>query len=346
MIHTTNTRPLLPPAKATMTTIYSCPSICPPHSKHWNPFVNPTTQTPNPLPCPQGRRLPGLTALPMSPPSASAATFCLICPHRGPVSQASQAHFCPEASQGLCIYWLVKLNVLTMVPLPENICCASTNVKKYEERSLGTLKRREASKRHRLSMPSKPTLCGEPSSAMAFWSGPLSRRTCQGLPLPVCFLLLPVLPGASPSCCWQQVTPVSRFQTLAEQPPCSPQRYQHPSQGALPWGPAHGAPPPTLSALRTVTPIPYAPVLGEAAFWVPLLLFSILQPLWFLVISVKILVWFLLFHLDPDWCKQVFNKYLVNKLKARYCTKHGSYGSNRDIKAVFMKLCIYLWQVL
>lgn len=136
MIHMTNTWPLLPPAKATMTTIYSCPSICPPHSKHWNPFVNPTTQTPNPLPCPQGRRLPGLTALPMSPPSASAATFCLICPHRGPVSQASQAHFCPKASQGLCIYWLVKLEVLTMVPLPENICCASTNVNKYEERSL------------------------------------------------------------------------------------------------------------------------------------------------------------------------------------------------------------------
>lgn len=239
MIHMTNTWPLLPPAKATMTTIYSA-LLFSLHSKHWNPFVNPTTQTPNPLPCPQGHRLPGLTALPMLP-SASAATFCLICPHRGPVSQASQAHFCPKASRSLYIL-ASKAELFTMVPLPENIWKEAQQMwRNMKKEACGhTEEKREASKRHRLSVPSKPTPVVSPS-AMAFWSGPLARRTCQGLKAP--FL------SASPCSCQYCLGPAlhaagSRWlqspdsadtgSTASLQPP---QKLQHPSQGPS-WGSA------------------------------------------------------------------------------------------------------------
>lgn len=143
---------------------------------------------------------------------------------------------------------------------------------------MGTLKRREgSSKCHRLSVPSKPTLCGEPSSVTGFLVRTPHEEEVPG-PAPSCLLPAPA------STAWGQP-----FMLLAAGDQSPDSRHSQKSLHATPRGTSarHRAPPLRPSsrdsstitvALRTTTPILCAPVL-EAAFWVPLLLFSVLQPL-------------------------------------------------------------------
>lgn len=89
--------------RATMTTVYSCPSVCPPHSKHRDPFFNesiisiiPTTP-PTPYPVHKATDYLAWQPFQCQPPSAFASMFCLICPSPRSVSQVSQVHFCLKA---------------------------------------------------------------------------------------------------------------------------------------------------------------------------------------------------------------------------------------------------------
>ena len=204
MIHMTNTWPLPPLLRATMTTVYSCPSVCPPHSKHRDPFLTtqlylsfPQLRPPTPYPV---HRAAGY--LPSQPFPCQPPVHLLPC-------SVSPAHHLDLSHRPLksISAWKPSRSLHTLASRAE----------------------RTASITHRL--PSQ-TPCAEPCLSPALSSGP---RTGEEVPVPA----PSSLPPAPASTAWVQpfmLRPAgdSSAQTLPEQPPRSAQRYQRPSQGPSP----------------------------------------------------------------------------------------------------------------
>ena len=285
MIHMTNTWPLPPLLRATMTTVYSCPSVCPPHSKHRDPFLTtqlylsfPQLRPPAPYPI---HRAAGY--LPWEPFPCQPPVHLLPC-------SVSPAHHLDLSHGPLksISAWKPSRSLHTLASRAERTNYGSLS-RKYllsvgclKKQLVDTLKRGRQRASHTVCSPRPRVLSPESVTGSLI-------RTPHGEEVPV-----PApssLPPAPTSTAWGQPFMLLPAGDSSPQTPrtASPQRPEAPAPvtGPLPWGAAH-----RLfcqhSRLRTLTPVLCAPIPGEAAtFCVPLLLFSILQPLWFLAISVK-----------------------------------------------------------
>lgn len=224
--------------RPTMTTIYSCPSICPPHSKHRNPFFNqlylsfPQLRPPTPYPVHKAADYLAWQPFQCQPPNAFATTFCLICPSPRSCLSSLSSSFLPESlSRSLHIlaskaesmyYGFFTRKYLLSINCMKREACGHTEEKRGQQQVSQTLcpfqthPMRWALFCHWLSGqdPSR----GGGARACPFLSASCS---CQ-------YYLGQALRAAGSR--W----PVSRFQTLPEEPPCSPQRHQRPSQGPSP----------------------------------------------------------------------------------------------------------------